>query len=273
MSSEAEWTEETRQKFLRYLGRHLVALTGSYRLTDDAATSEERPFNYTGCIVTANGEWFVLTAGHAIQAHVKAVNEGLIEITGRVLADYFGINAANRQPIPFDIIEQPKIYTDDVTSGLDYALLTLNSNQRQLLESNDIMPLRICAAPLPPLDQLYRYFVVGFPEERVDLTPTPLDRPVNVAIQPHCVPLQREPDDTRARYPRFRGRIIEMGDLQSIVGLSGGPIFGFVNQGDHQDYYLVAIQSRCIINQRVNFGCLATAICDDCPTRLPKLPN
>jgi len=148
MSDGGEWTEARRQEFLLYLGRHLVTLTGSYRLLDATGqpTGEERPYNYSGCIVSFDSKWYVLTAGHAIQDFMAAVQTGQIEITGRVLADFFGINARDRNPVPFDIVVATKIYLDDVPGGLDYALLQLENMHRRLIQSNGILAFPLCVA-------------------------------------------------------------------------------------------------------------------------------
>ncbi len=270
---EGEWTEERRQAFLRYLGRHLVALTGSYRLldADGQPTGAERPYNYSGCVVSFNATWYVLTAGHAIEDFMAAIGNNQILITGRVLADYFGVGATDQHPVPFDIADAPKVFLDDTTAGLDYALLRLGDMQRQLLQANGILAFPLHVANRPADEEFYRYVVVGFPEERVDLSPTPSHQPANVLVQPHCIPLARLENDVTTTHPRFRGQIVEMGDLQSIVGMSGGPIFGFVNRGTSQDCYLWAVQSRWHEPTQTVYACMLDAIHADAAPKLQQL--
>jgi len=70
-------------------------------------------------------------------------------------------------------------------------------------------------------------------------------------------------------YPRFVGQLQEGLPLSSIVGMSGGPIFGF-RYGPPMAYWVVAIQSSWLRGQRTVFGCplpvlaeLLTAWIDD----------
>ena len=267
---EGEWTEERRQEFLQYLGIHLVAITGSYRHLDAARkpTGEEKKYNYSGCVVSLNSTWYVLTAGHAIQEFIGAVKSGGVLITGRVLADYFGVNAKNRDPFPFDIMDTSNVYIDDDILGLDYALLRLSEMQRKLLQANGIMPFPLYVTSRPSENEFYQYFVVGFPEERVDLTSTEMHQRVSIFLQPNCIPLKRLTNDTRTTHPRFQAEIVEMGDLNSIVGMSGGPIFGFVDRGSTQDCYLWAVQSRWDSRTRTVYGCLLDEVYADFQSKL-----
>jgi hypothetical protein len=58
----------------------------------------------------------------------------------------------------------------------------------------------------------------------------------------------------RSYYLRFVGQLHENLPLSSIVGMSGGPIFGF-RYGPPMAYWVVAIQSSWLRSQRIVFGC------------------
>ena len=100
-TTNSDWSESDLQTFLRYLLNHTVAIAGTYRHTRGDAR-HERPYAYSGCVISSKLHWHVLAAGHAIKDHIHDTSTDGIEITGRVLVDCFGHTAAYKAPIPFD---------------------------------------------------------------------------------------------------------------------------------------------------------------------------
>lgn len=99
------------------------------------------------------------------------------------------------------------------------------------------------------------YAMLGFPEEFVSET-------VNDAGEGFVYPtmfrvhrLEPPPEDTPVtRHPRFVGRIDQELPLNSVKGMSGGPIFGFTI-GEDIRYWVVALQSTWRPTSRIVYGC------------------
>ena len=58
------------------------------------------------------------------------------------------------------------------------------------------------------------------------------------------------------KFPQFIGQLDQKFDIDSIVGMSGGPIIGVGEdtQGNYC-YWIVAIQSRWLPERKIVFGC------------------
>ena len=134
-----EWTDDTSRAFLKHLLDHTVVICGTYKHTAPTPNSE-RAYAYSGCVVASSNNWYVLTAGHAIQGHLTKCQSPQIQITGRVLADFFGAAAAHLQPIPFDPTDRV-LHSVYVKGALDYAVFTLTDNEIALLKANGIQTL------------------------------------------------------------------------------------------------------------------------------------
>lgn len=257
--AESEWNQEQLKAFLKQLLSNVVAIAGTYRHTR-GEEMHERPYAFSGCVVRNGEDWSVLTAGHAIEKHVRDCKSDGVQIVSRVLADCFGTNAVHFAPIPFDPVSRVDHCLNE-PGGLDYALFRIDRNERDLLVSNGIQPFLFRSTPLTE-SCFDRYFIVGFPEERLD-TSVFKDGNANVILQPVCVPVR--PIEAQ-RYPESNGRlvfeIIDKGDLGSIVGLSGGPVFGISHVDDKMHVYLLAIQSAWD-KKSIAFACSIEDICHD----------
>jgi hypothetical protein len=266
MNDEAgeHWSEEAKQLFLRYLGRHLVALTGSFvKLgADGNPVGDTLPYNYSGTVVSHAGRWFILTSGHAVELHREAVQRGKARIESHALACCFGVGATPSASMPFDLLRSPVTVVYERASALDYALIPVTDLEREFMTRNGLkpFPLQVGEGQRPSEEHIYRHLLVGFPEERVELERSTVPRPRAVVMQPHCIPVSRQPDDTTPTRPRLEARVVEMGDLKKAEGISGGPLFGFVDRGTSQDCYLLAIQSHFRASTSSVLGCLLDEI-------------
>ncbi|MCA9078630.1 MAG: hypothetical protein KDA93_26625, partial [Planctomycetaceae bacterium] len=123
--------------------------------------------------------------------------------------------------------------------GLDYAVFTLNDNECKLLQQNGIKTFPFRDNPLS-VTSFDRHFIVGFPHEHTDSERSTTQ--AGVGLKPVCVPVCPIADCPQAN-GRLAFEIVDKGELQSVVGLSGGPVFGINHDGDQLMVYLVAIQS------------------------------
>ena len=155
-------------------------------------------------------------------------------------------------PLPFKPLEEGFLYVD--YEGLDFGLVIISDLWRQNLERNGIVPFTSRQWHFPATHAFEKYAIVGFPDEYTGTAVSNGQEPLIGQVKPCYVPVERLPDDTRKSFPRFKGKILDMGNQQRIEGMSGGPIFGFFYEGGHVKYLLLALQSTWDERSTV-FGC------------------
>ncbi len=132
-----------REGFLKFFGDHLVALGGTYVPLDGSGqeAGEERFFALPGFVLSLRGGWRLVTTGHAIKEIERKLQAGEYRMTHCVLAASFGSGSQGEEAIPFDCRSAVVQAIADQSVGLDYAVLTLNFNERAWLEENGIRPI------------------------------------------------------------------------------------------------------------------------------------
>jgi hypothetical protein len=256
--------EAAKRQILAYFGNHLVSLAGSYVEIDVAGrdVGQEKFFAYSGFIMSVRGVWCLVTAGHCLENLDQPLRAKRIRLTNCVLADYFGDAPRVREPMPFDYDGAQALAVHDLAAGLDFGLLPLRPFYRMSLEANGIRAISEENWVAQEPDACDFFAILGLPECLVS-DPSALvphgDRVAGV-VSPTLVwvnPVRLPPDEIPpATFPWFIGRVGCATALPSIVGMSGGPIFGFKKGEDGMlRYWIVAVQSRWRESARITFGC------------------
>jgi hypothetical protein len=94
-------------------------------------------------------------------------------------------------------------------------------------------------------------FVLGLPNELMPLADGSLQP------RPAIIPVTILDDvEENTIYPRFVGRLFDNVTLESMEGMSGGPIFGVgLSPDGMRRYWVIAIQSSWLPTKRIVFGC------------------
>jgi hypothetical protein len=261
-----EWSEDELQLVLKYFGRHLLALVLAYRCRgDDGELSDETHFAcLTAFVITVGQQWYLVTAGHNIEDWRPAMRaNGPTQIVGVALADYFGVDAKRMVPLKYHPFDQAIYHAYRQADDIDYAVTLIHTQLRKELESNGVMPLPVNESR-NSFDDFYGYGVVGFPEEYCKPS---LQNDIDyraAEIKPVLVPLKRiELPTPRGRQPAFIADVIDMGDQKNVLGMSGGPILGYLMGKDGKSQYeVVAIQSQWSEKGRV-IACPVTVALDE----------
>jgi hypothetical protein len=198
---------------------------------------------------------FFLTAGHILEDLELARNSNDIKFTSAVLADTFGVKRVSNIPIPFDLKNAKLLHINDEEEGLDFGVIHLSTYYVRLLAANGVVVLEEANWARQNEVSFDCYAMLGFPEEFVS-------EDVNDAgegiVYPSMFRVHRHeppPADTPiTRHPRFVGRIDQDLPLNSVKGMSGGPIFGF-SIGAETRYWVVALQSTWRAQSRIVYGC------------------
>ena len=259
MAENQQWTEEDLKQLLKQFGNHLVCLAGSYKILDkdENPVGDEKFYSYSGFVISIGGNWFIVTAGHVLQDLEEKSRHKQILITGRVLADYFGPEAISNAPIPFDVLNEPKVFIDDTDLGLDVGVIYLRPYYQKLLEANQVLPAPFRREAIDDYSQFYGFGIVGFPNEKTKTLASSNDPQAGGTVMPVLVPIQLDaevPVDDRP-FPRIVGHAIDMGDLASIEGISGGPMLGYREDGEQTLYEVIGLQSRWLKSEARTFCC------------------
>ena len=257
-SDESGMKDAEAAQFCGYMSRHLVVLTGEYESYDDGKLFKRGVFAISGFILRLHERYFWVTAGHCLTQLDVALANGALKVFDVGWADYFGMNAAHVHKIPFEYEAGCGFHVDDGEAGLDFGLIPLDYLTIQNLIKNDIKEVSRVNWEHQHALTFSHYFLLGTPSHLVRETAFPHGE-IAAAIQPVMVALKRlDPDEVDDPPPEdwFVGRIHEAVDIESIAGMSGGPIYGFRTLPDGRlVYHVVALQSRWRPKTRVVMGC------------------
>jgi hypothetical protein len=243
-------------KMLGFFCRHLLGLCVTYHFKNAPADQSETRFAaYAGTLINIRGMTFFLTAGHSIRQIEEALANPDVEIESAALADTFAWPRISDIPVPFVLKTARFAYLDE--DGLDFGIMHLEPYYVRLLAANGTVAMdesRWIHQGNVRFDS--HYFMLGLPEQ---YTSTVLPESGNAQVSPTLIPVRRldtEPDDTEPTpYPRFVAQLPPLADLESVVGMSGGPIIGFRFGETETRYWIVALQSRWRPDLGVVFGC------------------
>ena len=252
--------ERSGRDALRYMCRHLVALCVWYVRRGSAG--DARFAAYSGTLIRIRGATCLLTAGHVLRDLEAAMDDASVEIKGASLADTFGLGAVTDHPIPFDLraARASFFHVVDDAAGLDFGVVPLDPHHVGLLRRHDMVAMGEENWLHQHRVAFDGYAMLGLPEQ---FTSERLDDSGAGVVSPTFISLRRldpPPGDLRATtYPRFVGQIDPKLDIDSVVGMSGGPIFGF-RRNHELRYWVVAIQSSWLASRGIVFGCSVPVI-------------
>lgn len=256
------------ENFVRFFSRHLVSLSGWYYASASKETDpgELHLFSYSGFIISFHGFWCLATAGHILEDLEENLAKGLIRVERYALLDTFGHEVISHEPIPFIYSQAPKFFVNDREAGLDFALIGLGPYYQHLLQANGVEAVTQENWEKQKEVDFGRFMMIGLPQEAIEASSwksqgkvhfKALVRPMTLEIEK----IQKAPNGSEeTRYPRFIGKINGDMPLNSIQGMSGGPILGFNKQGNK--YWIVAIQSSWLPESKIIFGCPILTIAD-----------
>jgi hypothetical protein len=265
--------EASAEKMLEFFCRHLVALCVTYRAVKNGMPMEkQRFFAVPGVVICIRGFCSFLTAGHALKDLSLHLERGDIVLESSVLADTFGPDTVTEKPIPFDLLNEPRFFIDNQEEGLDFGLIALRPYYVALLAKHGIKALFEENWINQHRVAFDAYAMLGLPEEFVKYEQdgsAGIVSPTMIGVKALDNPPERSKPTT---YPRFIGQLHEALPLSSIVGMSGGPIFGF-RYGPPTAYWVVAIQSSWLRSQRIVFGCPLPVLAELLATWIDELSN
>lgn len=253
-SDTREWGESDG---LQFFGRHLVAICVTYRLVSSSKEEALSFAAYNGTLIDIAGSTCFVTAGHVLADLKDKLADDRIEVIDVVLADTFAQGRVTDKPVPFDVRNEPFYIVDDDEQGLDFGAIPLRPYYTNLLAKNGTVALDEERWIHQHRVRFDGYAMLGLPQE---FTSPAIDVSGNGAVSPTMFRVLRHetlpPGTRQTTYPRFVGEIDDGLQISSVVGMSGGPIFGFRVEGEKRvRYWIVALQSAWLPSRRIIFGC------------------
>ncbi len=206
---------------------------------------------YPGVVLRYRDAIYWLSAGH-IRAEIECLTKHeKIRVEGYRLVDNYGPAPRSAEPIPFPLDDITQLHVYDKAEGLDFWLVELTPHYQKLLSSNGIVPISDSFWYPESAPDCDTFAMLGSPEEAVsqDAIPTEYGFHLVGSISPTL--LHVEVDEGWNEGEWFVGNVPSQDVINTVVGMSGGPIFGF--SGDR--YWVIAIQSWWNKNRRVIYGC------------------
>ncbi|HMO85155.1 MAG TPA: hypothetical protein PKC18_09580 [Lacipirellulaceae bacterium] len=243
-----EWSEDELQRFFKYLCRHLVAVVLAYKCRgDDGELEKETHFAcLTAFVISVGQHWYLVTAGHIIDGWRPATRKDRpVQIVATALADYFGIDATRTDPLRFNLFSLPTHHAWNQREDIDFAVMLIDEPLQTSLKQNGILPLPINEAR-QDYEDFYGFGLVGFPEEYCGPEPSGDPTCRTAGVEPVLVPIRRDIRLSKStRDAAFVADVVTMGTQKSVEGMSGGPVFGYLQGKDGwSQYEVVAIQSQ-----------------------------
>ena len=260
--------DELDLKRLKHYAQHFVSLNATIYHPDNRAETE-RIFSCSAFVVSVKDTWFLITAGHVLKEIQTAKEQGQ-QIQGWFLDNSMSDRATDNHATYFAFDRAEKFFYFDEEEGYDYAFIELDYLTRLNLEIGiTALSEQAWRQSLP--SKFDEYFLLGVPDESVEqdlnsasvtktLVSAPLDKLgseelANIASN---IPLKDG---------LFYGQLHPVPEgakniPQSIVGMSGGPIFGLKHFDENSRYWVIAIQSWWNRESRIIRACYVRVLCE-----------
>ncbi len=254
---------------VQFLGRHFVNLCWIDETPNSvhgkANKGLGKPFTTSGFVISVQGNWFLITAGHILNDIQIAKNKGQI-LTNFTLNDTWGPNAQYER-MPFDFEGSEKRHAVNDKAGIDYGIILLRSNTCDLLTKNGVEPITEQLWKTR-FDEYEEYMLLGSPSEfeKVDtygglhIQRSLILFDVKRIVEP---PKSLATQFTRIYYsiPSPLIDSVTGEPLNDIDGLSGCPLIGIRTENDgKRRYYVIGIQSGWHKEARIAYACPLKAL-------------
>lgn len=234
--------------FLRTVGRHFVTLS-----CVQAARGKESVLVFSGFVVEVCGVWMYVTAGHILRDLKAALAAGGQFSTWR-LDDQSAGNKFKGMAIPFEFDIVRWLVLEDRETGLDYAVLVLDTMYRLPLAAGGIVAIDK-AAWGDYTTEFDHWAGVGIPSESVGYDGETIIRAriIVAPLEPADSPAQAGRRAENQFYARLKGD--PTGHVKDLDGMSGGPIFALKRIEGEWRYTVIGVHSGWYRNERIVTAC------------------
>ncbi|NLX97809.1 MAG: hypothetical protein GXY83_16725 [Rhodopirellula sp.] len=211
------------------------------------AVKDPRIFCTSGFVIEYQGEWLWITAGHLLNDldnKLPVINRRMVK--SQLVAGW-NSNEETVQRIPFEYGTCVKYFVDDDDEGTDLGIIYIAAEMKQALRKVGVVPLRKLDLPEQEYEQ---YMVHGLPkkEQRDDIQESEGGIDCAASVMPVAFRVFPFTSGT-AGFPATKRRLFYASvpaevTLETLDGVSGGPIYALKQETDRIDFYLAAVQNR-----------------------------
>ncbi|MDB5308809.1 MAG: hypothetical protein JWO38_3011 [Gemmataceae bacterium] len=259
--------EEYREVVFDGICQHLVMLGVRTTRLDEHGNSDglEHLSHYTFFVASVGQQWYLVTAGHVLEAldELFAATDERVELS--FLADNFGSLKKENKPLHFPYRPGMGWHVYDKVNGIDFGFIPLTDEQKEDLLIGGNQSLSDAHWTRTDDPELRAYWMLGLPGDLNQSCnePNRSGEPRKGVAAVVMLSLNRideadvteDPRGWQTELPRFIGRInvdIPFG----IEGMSGGPIFGLCRlPNGNLGYTVVALQSEWYPDTKTIFAC------------------
>lgn len=203
---------------VKYFSRHIVPINFVFQNTD-----EVQNIVITTFVLSVSNHWFLVTAGHCIRGINDIIDSELYNLVSCQLIDSLGIEALDPNPVPFAYDSSKSVYLSE-NYPFDYGVMPLSPYYKQALQANNVVPLNEDVWKSQPY-LVDSYYLLGIPSELIRSDSDAVEI-VQLLVPVQAIDEKPEGFD-EVDAPLFYGRVILDDTINSIKGMSGGPIFAF----------------------------------------------
>lgn len=245
------------QTIVNFMAQHFVPLM--VRLEHyykDGSFRQENTTVISGFIMELDGQWYWTTAGHCLKDLDDGISEKILKVIGGDFVDHIGTGAIKQENYPFQYEPGRGFYVYDKAEGLDFALIPLDSLTRRNFELMGRVPIQKRTWIHTPNDKFDFYKMLGIPQSQVRTSEEDEDAISFTPVMAAFVPIDPASVKDQSVQQWLVGEMPARSKLNTVVGMSGGPIFGFRYLPDGGlAYHLVALQSSWIKPTDVVMAC------------------
>jgi len=263
-----QWFAEHKAQIHTHLLKHLVGFSWvDSPLPHDQSQLPQRVLQASGFLARSDGFAFAITAGHVTKYLLEAAQIGR-HVSSFRITDGFQ-DGDCRYPLVYPISELPPIVCHDDAQGYDYGAFGIDTVTLRAFERSGTAPIE--ESNWSDVVQNYDAVVMlGFPSQETFARITRNGESATAHLQWACPLLLLEhvpepPPELLKPHTRLVSRIVTREGkskhgriyLESVKGMSGGPIFGLIRKGNEIEYHLLAIQSAEANESSLVIGCFA----------------
>ncbi len=236
------------QKFLNAFNRHFVSLCWVDCEIDSNGDAIKNPriFCTSGFVIEYQCEWLWITAGHLLnQLENQLPKDNRRMVQSQFIAGW-NPDEATVSHIPFDYGTCLKYYVDDDDEGTDLGIVFISEELKRAMSKAGVVPVHNLDLPEKEYDS---YWVHGLPkkEQRDDIQQSEEGIDCAASVTPvvfRVSPLESSTGGfLKTKRQRLYASVPAEVPLETLDGVSGGPIYAIKQEADRVDYHLAAVQN------------------------------